>query len=213
MPARAESDPQLVGGVILAAGEGKRFGSQKLLARVAGRPMVQHVIDAANASRLADVVVVVGADGERVGGLEMGRARVVTNPDYASGQAGSLKVGLRALGDGVAAAVVLLGDVPGVTAGLIDEVLFAHRQTGASIVLCKTQGHRSPPCLLHRSLWSEAFALSGDTGMRHLHAGRTDVVEIEVTEILADLDDIDTREDHERVAAHGKSAFGSAEKP
>jgi len=50
--------------IILAAGEARRFGTQKLLAPLGGRPLVQHVIDVANASPLAEVVLVVGADAD-----------------------------------------------------------------------------------------------------------------------------------------------------
>jgi len=189
-----------VAGIILAAGEARRFGAQKLLAPLGGRALVQHVIGAANASSLSDVVLVVGADAERIARIAMGRTRVVRNPDYASGQASSLQVGLRALADEVDAAVVFLGDVPGVTSALVDTLIAHQRETGGTAVISRWHGRRTPPALLHRDLWAAAFALEGDVGMREVLAGRDDIAEVEVTPALGALDDVDTSDDHARLA-------------
>ena len=167
MPQRAEVDPPQIGGLILAAGEARRFGSQKLLAPLDGRPLVQHVIDAANASSLEDVALVVGASADDlVAHLDLGRTRLVTNPDPARGLASSLQAGLRTLDPRLHAALVLLGDVPGVTTALIDELVARGRETRASAVVSVWRGRRSPPVVLHKSLWAAAFALRGDIGMR-----------------------------------------------
>ena len=200
MPSRAEPDPPQIGGVILAAGEARRFGAQKLLASLDGRPLVQHVIDAANASCLEDIALVVGTNAEGlVAGLDLGRARVVRNLDPSRGLASSLQVGLRSLDPRVHAALVLLGDVPGVTTALIDELVFCGRETRASAIVSVWRGRRSPPVVLHKSLWAAAFALEGDIGMREVLKDQ-DVVEFAVTEELGSLDDIDTPGDHARIA-------------
>jgi molybdenum cofactor cytidylyltransferase len=186
--------------VILAAGEAKRFGSQKLLASLNGRPLVQRVIDAANASCLEEVALVVGASAEDlVAQLDVGRARVVRNPDPSRGLASSLQIGLRSLDQSLHAALVLLGDMPGVTTVLIDELVARGRETRASAVTSVWRGHRSPPVILHKSLWAAAFALQGDVGMREVLEDQ-DVVEFVVSDALASLDDIDTPSDHARVS-------------
>lgn len=196
----AEADPPQIGGVILAAGEARRFGAQKLLAPLRGRPLVQHVIDAANASCLEDVALVLGASADDlVAKLDLGRARVVRNPDPARGLASSLQIGLRSLDARLHAALVLLGDVPGVTTALIDELVARGRETRASAVTSVWRGRRSPPVVLHKSLWSAAFALQGDVGMREVLKGQ-DVVEFTVTDVLGSLDDIDTPGDHDRIS-------------
>src|SRR5712691_10723380 len=98
-----------VAAVVLAAGQGLRFGSQKLLAPLRDRPLLQHALDAANGSSLSPVVVVLGADADAIeAGVRAGRARLVRNDDYATGQASSLRVGLRSL-EASDAAVVVLG--------------------------------------------------------------------------------------------------------
>jgi len=189
-----------VGAVVLAAGQGLRFGSQKLLTPLGDRPLLQHALDAANASSLSPIVVILGADADAIAaGVRSGRARLVRNADHATGQASSLRVGLRSL-DTSDAAVIVLGDQPNVTAALLDALVVAQRSTGAPAVVCTQDGRRSPPTLLHRDLWDEIEELRGDTGAREVLARRTDVAVFEVADGLARLDDIDTQEDRERLS-------------
>ena len=201
MPPRAESDPPQIGGVILAAGQAKRFGSQKLLAPLDGRPLIQHVIDAANASALEDIVIVVGPNADDLlTRVDIGRTRVVRNPDPARGLASSLQAGLSALDPLLHAALILLGDMPGVTANLIGDLVTRGRDTRATAIVSVWRGRRSPPVVLHKSLWPAAFALEGDVGMREVLGAHADVIELAVTDDLGSLEDIDTPGDHDALA-------------
>ena len=193
---------------MLAAGLASRFGNQKLLTPLAGRPLLQHAVDAANASSLAPVVIVLGADADTIAGqIDRGRARIARNADYATGQASSLRAGLRAIAsDGGAtdagradAVVVLLGDQPMVTAALLDALVARQRDTCAVAVMCVQAGRRSPPTLLHRDLWPEIEGLRGDVGAREILAGRSDVALLTVEPAVARLDDIDTPDDLSRL--------------
>lgn len=190
--------------MILAAGAARRFGAQKLLAPLDGRPLLQHVIDAANASCLEDVVLVVGANADDLlAHVEVGRTRVIRNPDPARGLASSLQAGLSALDARFHAALILLGDIPGVTATLIGELVARGRETRATAIISVWRGRRSPPVVLHKSLWPAAFALQGDVGMREVLGTRADVLEVEVTPDLGALDDVDTPEDYGRLRVRG----------
>lgn len=210
MPPRADADPPPIAGVILAAGAAQRFGAQKLLAPLNGRPLVQHVIDAANASCLEDIILVVGTNAnDLVAQLDVGRTRVVRNPDPSRGMASSLQSGLRSLDQSLHAALVLLGDMPGVTTALIDELVARGRETRASAVTSVWRGRRSPPVVLHKSIWPAALALDGDIGMREVLAGERDVVEVEVTPALGALEDVDTPEDHDRIRVRGDTPIAS----
>ena len=195
--------------IVLAAGEASRYGSQKLLTPLGGRPLLQHAVDAANASSLTPVIIVLGADADRVAtGIDFGRARIVRNADYATGQASSLRAGLGVIASGAGlteavradAVVVLLGDQPMVTAALLDALLARQRETNAAAVVCVQDGRRSPPTLLHRDLWPELEELRGDVGARDVLARRSDVALLVVERALARLDDVDTRDDLARLA-------------
>ena len=184
-----------VAAVILAAGGSSRYGGAKLLASLEGKPLLQHVLDAANASTLAEVLLVIGHTADEIlAVIRLGRARVVVNPDWASGQASSLRAGLRAA-SGADAVVVVLGDQPRVTTTLLDTLVERQRVTDSVAVVSSWKGQRSPPTLLHRDLWSALEPLTGDIGARAVLAGRSDVAVLEVSGSLGSLEDVDRPDD------------------
>lgn len=186
--------------IVLAAGSSRRFGRHKLVVALEGRPLLQHVIDAANASSVDDVVLVLGhRPADVLAAVRLGRARATVNAAYDEGQSTSLRRGVSAAATSDAV-VILLGDQPRVSAHLIDAVLERHRRSGAPAVICAWDGRRSPPTLLHRSLWPRLEALSGDVGAREILAGCDPVAVVEVTPDLGSLDDVDRPADLERVA-------------
>jgi molybdenum cofactor cytidylyltransferase len=184
-----------VSAVVLAAGGSSRYGGAKLLASLEGKPLVQHVLDVANAATVDEVLLVVGyAADELLAEVHLGRARAVVNGDWASGQASSLRAGLRAAA-GADAVVVLLGDQPRVTASLLDALVERQRATDSVAVMSTWKGQRSPPTLLRRELWPALEALTGDVGARAVLAGRDDVAVLDVSGSLGSLEDVDRPDD------------------
>jgi molybdenum cofactor cytidylyltransferase len=112
----------LVCGIVLGAGASRRLGRPKQTLPLGGTTLLGWVVRAVEASSLDRVIVVVGgAAGEAAAGLGAGRATVVSNEAYASGCASSLLAGLDAAGP-CDAVMLLLGDMPGVDATVVDEV-------------------------------------------------------------------------------------------
>ncbi|MFH6782360.1 MULTISPECIES: nucleotidyltransferase family protein [Methylobacterium] len=187
--------PEAVGTVLLAAGRGTRFGaSPKLLSPLDGKPLVRHAAEAALAAGLGPVVAVLGHAGGEVraalGGLDL---ILVENPDYAAGLSTSLRAGLGALPDDVAASLVLLGDMPRVGSGLLVRLAEAFRGAAVapSAVVPVRDGRRGNPVLLNRRLLADGLAgLTGDRGAGPLLARRGDVLELPVEDpgILVDVD-------------------------
>jgi molybdenum cofactor cytidylyltransferase len=174
--ARSSQRPFL-SGIILAAGTSTRMGRPKQLLPLEGRPILQHVVDAAAASSLDEVIVVLGdrAEGICAAITCPDRVRIVVNPDYAEGQSTSLRAGVRAASSRAAAAGVLLADQPQVTAQLIDRVAGGFLATGAAVVrpvYCEAKGRRVPghPVFLARRVWRDVEELHGDQGARALLA-------------------------------------------
>ena len=181
--------------VVLAAGGGSRFAgpTHKLLAPVAGRPLVVHAVAAAVEADIGPVVVVTGAVDVAAALAEAGLSLVthVDNGRWAEGQATSLAAGIAAADRlGADAAVVGLGDQPGVPAEAWRRV--AATAPAAAVVVATYGGRRRHPVRLGRFIWAE-LPVAGDEGARALMAGRPELV----TEIgcPGQPADVDTLED------------------
>ena len=114
----------MIGAVVLAAGEGSRFGGPKHLAELDGRPLLEHVLIALAAVPAVErIVLVLGARADEIRArVDLHGAEVVIADDWAEGQAASLRAGLTALDD-TDGALILLGDQPGMTPAAIEAVL------------------------------------------------------------------------------------------
>jgi molybdenum cofactor cytidylyltransferase len=186
--------PAKAAALVLAAGQSRRMGGpNKLLLDVAGKPMVRQVAEAALASRADPVVVVVGHQQHQVRQALRGlKVRFAHNPDYAGGLSTSLRAGLGALPSDCAGAVVCLGDMPRVSAALIDRLIAAFDPVeGRSIVVPTWRGKRGNPVLWARAFFAEMQGVAGDVGARHLigeHAGAVVEVEADGEGTLIDID-------------------------
>jgi len=164
-----------VSGIVLAAGMSRRFGRPKQLLPMGDGCLLRCVVDGALASRLDEVVVVLGHRAREVRRAlacdSEPRVSLVVNPDFASGQGSSLRCGLRAADPRACAAAILLGDQPGVGAELIDRILdgfLAAESPGVRPVYPDAGGAPGHPVLLAREIWPEVEALDGDQGARAL---------------------------------------------
>jgi molybdenum cofactor cytidylyltransferase len=175
------------------------MGAPKLLLRIGGQTLLARVIASARASRCDDVLVVLGDTADRLE-QEASRAgaRTVINPRYREGMGRSLAAGIQALAPECDAAVVLLGDQPGVDKGAIGALIAAFHRTGKPIVASRYGDLVGPPTLISRRLFAEAAGLSGDVGARLLIRQHPDLV-TEVDLPGAASWDVDTPEEFERV--------------
>lgn len=155
-----------IAAVVLAAGSATRFGSTKQLRIVRGKPLAQHAIDAA--ARVVDqIVVVLGHDADAVeASLTLPpNARVVRNARFALGQSTSIAAGLEGCGSEIHAAIVLLGDQPGIGERHVRTLVDAFRASDAEILRLRFRDGPGP-ALLARRVWDEVRALTGDVGAR-----------------------------------------------
>lgn len=182
--------------VVLAAGQSRRMGGpNKLLALFSGKPLIRRSVEAALASKGGRTIVVTGHQAPRIEEALQGlHATVVHNPDYADGLSGSLRTGIAAVRESSAGALIMLGDMPAVTAGDIDRMVGAFAGSGGRCIVRATcRGKRGNPVLLPRSLFPAVAALEGDTGARHLvEAERVPVIDVEIGSAAAT--DVDTRD-------------------
>ena len=188
----AVGGPPRIAAIVLAAGRGQRMGAVKQLAEIDGAPMVRRAVETIQAAGLADIIVVTGHEAERVGAALRGlNVTIVRNPDHADGLSTSLRAGLDALPAGADAALIVLADMPAVSAADITRLVAAFDPAeGRSIVVPVHQGKRGNPILWGAAYFAEMRALSGDTGARHLLADYAEaVVEVETGRgVLTDID-------------------------
>jgi len=189
--------------IVLAAGRSSRFGSDKLLAPLLGRPVLARVLDTVAASAGAGILRAVFLVVREPHGAEahLGQAAgaiVVESPRAAEGMALSLQAGLERVASTApvtgAAALVVLGDQPAIRRDVIEEVVRRWRSTGAAAVRPRYADHPDEPghpVLLDRRLWPEVARMAGDSGPGRLLPGQA----IELVDVAGRNPDIDTPAD------------------
>jgi CTP:molybdopterin cytidylyltransferase MocA len=183
----------VIGGLVLAAGGGSRFGGGvKQLALLDGRPLLEHVLMAMEASPLERVVVVLGFHAEEVReGVPLHGAEPVVCADWADGIGASLREGVDALSPDCDAVVVALGDQPRLSAAAVARVM-AQRGQDELAVRATYGGVPGHPVMLEQTLLARVGELQGDMGARDLLHG------VPVREVncdgLGSPDDVDTPE-------------------
>ncbi len=186
------------GAIVLAAGRSSRFeGGHKLLADIGGQPLIRRTLEAAAASNVDNIVLVVAPETEAALRLAAGDGRwsITVNTEAARGLSTSLRAGLAALPQNILGALVILADMPGLTPGLIARLLARAAEYPGSIVYPLTgQGQQGHPVFWPADIFPEFADLRGDQGAKPLlrrHAHR--IVTIPADESAAI--DIDTVED------------------
>jgi CTP:molybdopterin cytidylyltransferase MocA len=193
-----------VGGLILAAGAGRRFGAPKQLAMLDGRPLLEHALLAmTGATRVDQVVVVLGSHADEIlAKVELHGALAVVCADWEQGQAASLRVGVAALAKLVDVIVVTLGDQPAIDPRAIDRVVAARNDSTVAL-RASYRGRPGHPVLLERPLFEPAAKQRGDQGARSL-LSRFVVTLVECDGLGSDAD-VDTVEQL-RLSAGGSSS-------
>jgi molybdenum cofactor cytidylyltransferase len=144
------------------------MGQDKLLLPLRGRPLIAHGIAAALGSRAADVWIVLGAEGNRVrAALEGLPVRFLDNPDWAEGQAASLRTAVAAATAGTAGLLFLAGDMPFVRPAHLDR-LIERLRPGVAVVWSGYGDGQGIPALFGRETFAALELLRGDTGGRAL---------------------------------------------
>lgn len=135
-----------VAAIVLAAGSSRRMGRNKLLLDLAGETVVRRTVRSVVTAGLHPVVVVLGHEEERVRAeIADLPCRTVVNPRHTEGAATSLAAGVAAVPEEVAALVVVLADMPFVTAAMLRTLVERHHATGAPVVVSRYGDVEAPP--------------------------------------------------------------------
>ena len=176
-------------GLILAAGESRRMGFPKALLPYGEETFLERLAGLF-AARCSPVIVVLGAEAERVRGGGRLAATLVENPDWARGQTTSMQCGLRAVPAAADGVLFTLVDHPAVAADTIDALLAPPR--AALLRVPRYNGRRGHPIWFSRDLIPEFLELEETGAAREVvrgHADRTEFLDVDDPGILADIDD------------------------
>jgi CTP:molybdopterin cytidylyltransferase MocA len=201
-----------VAGVLLAAGEGSRFGQPKALVELDGQTLAERGVNLLRAGGAQPILVVTGAVP-----LEISETHTVYNPGWRTGMGSSLRAALQALAGSsthpgatpasaseldagsIGAVVIALADQPLVGPEAVARLIAAYRD-GASVAVAAYNGQPRNPVLLAREHWAEVIATAtGDQGARTFLRTRPDVVTLVECGDTGRPDDIDTPADLARI--------------
>lgn len=189
-----------VSGILLAAGESRRMGGiNKLTLAINGEPLLRRTVKTLLASRLDELVVVLGHQAETARDLLQGLAmRTTVNAAYREGQMSSVHCGLEALARPCDGVMICLSDQPLLTAQDIDSLIDAFAQRGGAIIVPTYQGRRGNPIVLAYAHRARILGDGRNLGCKRLIERNPELV----TTVEMDNDhvvfDLDTPEDYER---------------
>jgi molybdenum cofactor cytidylyltransferase len=189
----------MIGAIILAAGQSRRMGTQKLALPIGGKPLLAHVFDEVSRSRVdEDVVVVSSATDALARQVLPPTATIVINPDLESEMLASIRCGVKALPENCEAALIAIGDQPGVNSKLIDAIIAAYQESRCGIVVPSHSGKRGHPTLIAAKYFPEILTCYEGAGLHALLAAHpADIQEVELPDPLI-LEDIDRPADYQR---------------
>jgi molybdenum cofactor cytidylyltransferase len=191
-------------GIILAAGESTRFGRPKQLLQLKARCLVEWVLDAALASELSRIILVLGYAHQKIQKalgkkLRHAKLQIEINPHFQKGQSHSLQAGLSSVIDAFPAVMFLLADQPLVDAAAINCLLNKFWSADKDICVPTFRGKRGNPSIFSQKFYKHIMKIKGDIGARQIimtHPER--VLEIEIKNPLL-FSDVDTPEDFEKI--------------
>ena len=192
----------MIWALVLAAGESRRMGTQKLLLPYRGTTVVESVVRAALDSSVDETLVVLGADASRIRqALRSYPLTFTDNEDYRLGMLSSVQAGFRALPADAEAAVVMLGDQPAVPAAVIDGLVEAFRKRPRVIAVPVHGGRRGHPLLVGATFRAEVLRLDPAVGLRQLLRAHPEAVEEVAVDESAILKDLDRPADYKKLAS------------
>ena len=186
----------MIAAIILAAGQSRRMGRNKLLLPFGRSTVIETIVSEVQASGIDEIVVVTGHEHERLEAqLAAYPVHCRFNSDYARVEMlTSIQVGMRALAENVEAALIVLGDQPRLQSDIVRRVIGAYRP--GTLIIPSFARRRGHPILLDRSIWPDVLASPAAATLRAVINARAECIRYVEVESDSVLRDIDTPEDY-----------------
>ncbi|VAV92724.1 Molybdopterin molybdenumtransferase / Molybdenum cofactor cytidylyltransferase [hydrothermal vent metagenome] len=194
--------PKKIAALILAAGQSRRMGQDnKLLLPYGEETVLSHVLTQVRQAGLENIYGVTGHQRQAIE-QEFSRHNVTAfhNDLYAEGMSTSVKLGIRSLPSDCDAVLIILGDMPNISADILKQIMAAYDPAcDRSIIIPTCNGKRGNPILWDRAFFSDFEELAGDMGAKKLLGDYPEFIhEVDVDSDVIFLD-IDTYEAYARL--------------
>ena len=188
-----------ISAILLAAGESKRMGTNKLSLPWGRKTVLQRCLRVLLSSQVGEVWVVLNKQtwelGERLRGF---RVKLVYNPRFKKGMSTSIRKGIQAMGQKSRAVLIALGDHPVLNVNTVNALIRAYVEKKGTIIVPVFRGKRGHPVLFDRRYEKELLKLKKDVGARALlERHRKEVYEFN-SKSEGVVVDIDTWEEYRR---------------
>ncbi|MBI4548951.1 MAG: nucleotidyltransferase family protein, partial [Ignavibacteriae bacterium] len=179
----------MIAGVVLAAGASLRMGMPKALLTIGERTFLQHIVEVLYSARILNIVVVLGADVEKIqSSLSWFTGKIVINDEWERGQLSSIITGIDALDDhDISGVMICPVDHPLISQGLLVDLLQAFWKSKKKIILPTFQGRRGHPVIFAKEMFDELRNAPMNIGARivlHNHPDETQEVPTDEEGIL-----------------------------
>jgi molybdenum cofactor cytidylyltransferase len=188
----------MLSAIVPAAGMSTRLGRNKLLLPFKGQPLIAHAVDTLMASKVDEIIVVLGHEADQVGAAIGNKSvRFVENPDYRLGLSTSVHAGFAAVPVQTTDIMIYLADQPLLEPGEVNFLIRTMVEAGKSnksIVVPLFRGQRGNPVIVKATYKASLLAITGETGCRRLIKQNPDqvlMVEMETDHVVRDIDTIE----------------------
>jgi molybdenum cofactor cytidylyltransferase len=201
----------MISAIVLAAGEAKRMGQNKVLLPWRGKTLLEHVLDQLLHSRVDEIILVLGHEAGRIREkISAQGIKIVVNPAYQEGMSASLRQGLSIMDKAAEAFLVVLGDQPGIRKERINQLIEAFHNSlpRKNIVLPSYRNRPGHPVLFSVQYREEIGRLKGDVGGRQILADHPEDIlflEMDTEEVLQDIDTPEDYQEYLKRKGAGKS--------
>ena len=164
----------MISAILLAAGQSKRMiNENKLIKKYKNIPLIKHSVSNALNSSIDELLIVLGYQKEVIEKIieENKKIKFITNPNFESGIASSIKKGLESLSKETEAFFICLGDMPNVNKEIYNQLINASfSNKDKEIFVPYYQERQANPILFSKKMKNEIKKIEGDFGAKKIIA-------------------------------------------
>lgn len=202
----ANEEEKGIVGIILAAGESKRFGEPKQLLPFNGKPLLMHAVDSALNSKLDEVIIVLGYEANKIkeklkviSKKSKERLKVVVNLKYNTGRKSSILCGIKAAKKGFGGLMFIQGDQPLISSYLMNRLIFRFLKEKSPLAFPIFGLNPCQPVIFQPLLIKELLDAEENGGGKSLKLKYWSVAsKLELNSLESQID-VDTKEDYKRL--------------